>query len=51
MLLEDRFQLLDFFAEPLAFGKGAFQSGSKIALILHEEYPVQQRHAVRTVQG
>jgi hypothetical protein len=36
MLLEDRFELPDFVAEPLAFSKGAFQSGSKIALILHE---------------
>lgn len=36
MLREDRFQLPDFFAQSLALCKGVFQSGSKIALILHE---------------
>ncbi len=36
MLCEDRFQLTDFFAQPLTLRKCAFQSGSKIALILHE---------------
>ena len=36
MLREDCFQLPDFFAQPLALCKGSFQSGSKIALILHE---------------
>src|SRR5260370_41531071 len=36
MLCEDRFQLTDFFAQPLTLRKCAFQSGSKIARILHE---------------
>ena len=36
MLRQDRFQLLDFFAQSLALGKGALQSGSKIALVWHE---------------
>jgi hypothetical protein len=37
MLCEERLQLADFFLEALALCKGAFQSGSKIALILHED--------------
>jgi hypothetical protein len=36
MLREGRFQLSDFFAQSLALCKGAFQSGSKIALILYD---------------
>jgi len=36
MLREDRFQSPDFFAQPLALRKCAFQSGSEIALILHK---------------
>jgi hypothetical protein len=36
MLREDRFQLSDFFAQSLALCKGVFQSGSKIAVILHD---------------
>jgi hypothetical protein len=36
MLREDRFQLPDFFAQPLALRKCAFQSGSEIAVILHK---------------
>jgi hypothetical protein len=36
MLREERSQLAGFFPEALALGKCNFQSGSKIALILHE---------------
>jgi len=36
MLREACFQLPDFFAQPLTLRKCFFQSGSKIALILHE---------------
>ena len=36
MLRKDCFELSDFFAQPLALCKCTFQSGSKIALILHE---------------
>jgi len=39
MLGEDRFESLNFFAEPFALCQGSFQQGSKIGMILHQSTP------------